>query len=74
MSTARAIDVGFAADRAAVVDGVPGEAVVKVYAFSVQAHERGYLVVGAVVNHNLLTDEHEVRSTSCIDNRPVYLV
>ena len=70
MKRERAIDVGFADDRAAVVDGVPGEVVVQVYAFSVQPHERGYLVVGAVVNHNLLTDEHEYVSHPALITDP----
>lgn len=70
MNGERSIDVGFADDRAAVVDGAPGETVVQVYAFSVQPHERGYLVVGAVVNHNLITDVHEYVSQPALITDP----
>jgi len=70
MHEERAIDVGFSDDRAAVVDGVPGEAVVQVYAFSVQPHERGYLVVGAVVNHNLVTNKYNYVSRPALLTDP----
>ena len=70
MDIERAIDVGFADDRAAVVDHVPGETVVQVYAFSVHPHEYGYVVAGAVVNHNLVTDEYDYVSRPALLTDP----
>lgn len=70
MHMERAVDVGFSDDRAAVVDSVPGEVVVQVYAFRVQPHERGYLVVGAVVNQNLITDEYAYVSQPALITDP----
>jgi hypothetical protein len=58
MQEVRTIDIGFSDDRAVVIDGVLGASVVKVFAYGIQRRPDGYVVVGAVVQHNLETDEY----------------